>query len=326
MRLKRNKNLYSFSGHETFAFRYPWLPKGVSAIRNDPYAFSKDNVASRLGVGKNMAASIKFWSLATGVIEMDGNKGKLTPIGKLLFGSEEETVFLNTSAPPACHRDENLNASSSDASFTGVDPYIEDLGTLWLLHWQLASTPNLTSTWYLAFTCWNENVFSRDDLLRFLIRWCQTNTRKISQTTLVRDIRVFFRTYLPKYEYQQTSLEDEFDCPLAELGMLRYLGRDLYACERKIRPSLPVEILVYAIIDYWSREISEQETLSIERLIYGPGSPGATFKIDAREFGTMLMNIPTDIGLRYDETAGQRLVMRDSSLTPYTALLKYYGV
>ena len=26
---------HSFSGHETFPFRYPWLKKGVDAVRKD---------------------------------------------------------------------------------------------------------------------------------------------------------------------------------------------------------------------------------------------------------------------------------------------------
>ena len=29
----------SFSGHETFPFRYTWLKKAVDAVDADPYAF-----------------------------------------------------------------------------------------------------------------------------------------------------------------------------------------------------------------------------------------------------------------------------------------------
>src|SRR5438874_13042824 len=43
---------YSFSGHQTFPFRYTWLPKGVHALRRDPTVFSKPDAMVELGVGK----------------------------------------------------------------------------------------------------------------------------------------------------------------------------------------------------------------------------------------------------------------------------------
>jgi hypothetical protein len=34
---------FSFSGHETFVFRYTWLKKAVDAVRVDPRVFGQDN-------------------------------------------------------------------------------------------------------------------------------------------------------------------------------------------------------------------------------------------------------------------------------------------
>ena len=48
----------SFSGHETFPFRYTWLKKGVDAVRDDPSVFTSDRATITLGVGKNMVRSI----------------------------------------------------------------------------------------------------------------------------------------------------------------------------------------------------------------------------------------------------------------------------
>ena len=78
---------YAFSGHQTFPFRYAWLPKGVGAVREDPEAFLQPDALVRLGVGKNMVASIRFWCEALGLLEMRGRRGVLTPLGEFLFGA-----------------------------------------------------------------------------------------------------------------------------------------------------------------------------------------------------------------------------------------------
>jgi hypothetical protein len=43
---------YTFSGHETFPFRYPWLKKGFDAVRTDPTIFQQDDAITTLGVAR----------------------------------------------------------------------------------------------------------------------------------------------------------------------------------------------------------------------------------------------------------------------------------
>ena len=114
----------AFSGHQSFPFRYPWLKKGVDGIRADPRIFGADDAMVRFGVGKNMVSSMRHWGLALGVLQeppnVPGNRGRVlepTDLGNALF---------------------------NDA---GWDPFLEDPGTLWLLHWQLVSQPHKATTW-----------------------------------------------------------------------------------------------------------------------------------------------------------------------------------
>ena len=102
---------YRFSGHETFPCRYAWLPKAFSEILASPKALADDQEAMiALGVGKNMVRAIRFWLQATGMATAAGG-GALapTPFGRKLLGPK------------------------------GADPYLEDIRTIWLLHWQIAS-------------------------------------------------------------------------------------------------------------------------------------------------------------------------------------------
>ncbi len=103
---------HSFSGHETFPFRYPWLKKGFDAVRQDASVFLRDDAITTPGVGKNMVRSIRHWCLAAGVVpEERPGRGPWRPtnLGTRLLAED------------------------------GLDPYLEDPATLWLLHWQIAS-------------------------------------------------------------------------------------------------------------------------------------------------------------------------------------------
>ena len=108
----------SFSGHETFPLRYAWLTKGLRAAIRRTDAFKRAEALTELGVGKNMVSAIRHYAQATNVIT---SGDKPTDLGLKLLGEN------------------------------GWDPYLEDIGTLWLIHWQLVSNPVKASTWDLAF-------------------------------------------------------------------------------------------------------------------------------------------------------------------------------
>src|SRR4051812_40847827 len=64
---------YRISGHETFSFRYTWLPKAVRGLLTNPKLFTdEDEAMVVLGVGKNMVRSIRFWAQASGVSKSTG--------------------------------------------------------------------------------------------------------------------------------------------------------------------------------------------------------------------------------------------------------------
>ena len=64
---------------------------------DDSDVFSQPDALVRLGVGKNMVASIRFWCHALGLIELDGRHARLTDLARVLFGS---TAARQLSAPP----------------------------------------------------------------------------------------------------------------------------------------------------------------------------------------------------------------------------------
>src|SRR2546423_1123874 len=59
--LRRQTAPAAFARHETFYPRSGWLKKGFDAASVDPMVFLRDDAPLRLGVGKNMARSIRYW-------------------------------------------------------------------------------------------------------------------------------------------------------------------------------------------------------------------------------------------------------------------------
>ena len=47
-------------------------------------------------------------------------------------------------------------ALKAQPGWAGLDPYLEDPATLWLLHWQIASNLGRATTWFWTFSHFNE--------------------------------------------------------------------------------------------------------------------------------------------------------------------------
>ena len=180
-----------FSGHETFPFRYTWLKKVVDAVKSDPLTFSKDSALIELGVGKNMVTSMKHWALLAGVLRECSGKSR---------GALEPTHFGN-------------ELLSDD----GWDPYLEDINSLWLLHWNIAINHQKAATWYYAFNILSQVEFTKEQLQDELLRFAGENGLSKSENILERDVDCFVRCYIASKQVKANVLEDSLDCPLSEL-------------------------------------------------------------------------------------------------------------
>jgi hypothetical protein len=292
---------FSFSGHQTFPLRYAWLPKAVQHLQDYPDLFFRNDALVLLGVGKNMVQSIRHWSQAVGVIEQPRRHElhEVTELGKKLLSAD------------------------------GWDPYLEDPGTLWLLHWQLVSRPEKATTWCLAFTLWNKEAFTRDDLTDWLLRIVENRVGvRTTRNSIRRDVDVFIRTYVRSSATANHPLEETFDSPLVELGLLSELDRGVFGFARGEQLMLPDEPFIYALTDFWQKVAPKQQTLPFEVVLHGLGGPGGAFQLSESALVDRLERLPSWAGMRYDDTAGIRQLLRQESLGPngpISVLERYYG-
>ena len=297
----------SFSGHQTFPFRYTWLKKGVDAVTKDSNIFSSENASVTLGVGKNMVSSIRHWCRVSRLIEtvkpVPYQRGQLVPtaLGKAIFDDKE-----------------------------GFDPYLDDPATLWLIHWQIATNTDPATAWYWAFNVSRGNQFTPQIFAQELSKWAQEkkrSMRSVSDNTLRRDINCFIRTYCQS-RHTDVVVEETLDCPLVELNLIAELpDGNGYEFQRGDKKTLPIETVAWALDTFWQLYFPRQEALSFSELMYAPSSPGRVFRLDEDTMTVYLENLTqlTEGALQYDETAGLKQVYRHRDLNQMELLKEYYG-
>lgn len=255
---------YRISGHESFTCRYAWLPKVVHGLKRDDRLLSKEEEAMvELGVGKNMVRSIRFWAHATDIVRKAAKDGRLqlTGFATTLLGEE------------------------------GLDPFLEDIRTLWLLHWKLAThidTPLLA--WDYLLNRWQEPEIVPSAVLKALHREATNHNDSVSPTSLAQHFDTFLHTYVPTRGRKGKIREDNLDCPLVELGLIVRVGeRDLdrlagkretiYAFRREEKPEITAELFAYCLNSFWQQRHPKEATLSLREVAHGHGSPGQVFKL-----------------------------------------------
>lgn len=280
-----------FSGHESFQCRNLWLKKGYEYViaNND---FSNDLAVIDLGVGNNMVSSIKFWMKSFELLDEDGGLSNLA-----------SQVF-----------DED-----------GYDPYMEDIGTLWLLHYHLVRNDSIT-TFNLFFNQFRKQriEFSKDHIQNFLVNLCNKREESHSENTINTDIGVFLKTYVqPKSKGAKKKIEDDFSSLFIDLGLVKPIAdrKDWYEARSESRPTLPLEIFLYSII---SNDYGESITLGT--LLNGENSPGVIFALDSDSLVKMIQRLENEFdGIVFKDDAGIRVLQITEKYEPLNVLEQYYA-
>lgn len=225
-----DKIRYSFSGHESFYCKSLWLKKGYDFI-SENRDFNAPDAVVELGIGKNMVSSLRFWMRAFGLFD----EGKPTSLADYIFDNE-----------------------------TGKDPYIEDLGTLWLLHYLLTKSyvASIYKLFFIDFHKEKNNEFTREQLQYFLKRKnAETPYGHLyNENTVRRDIGVLLQNYVIP---QKEKPNEDFSALLINLNLIKHSEDKTLYFNTKGKNELTPEIFLYAIID----DKKDEQIVSFERLM-----------------------------------------------------------
>lgn len=173
--------------HGTFSIREGWLEKAIHIIANsgdNKSLFSKDNGVIEFGIGSMMVTSLRYWLIATDII--DERTNQLSEFGRLLLE---------------------------------FDPYLDDEFSWWMIHEKLASNYKNAPILNIIFNEFKPKNFKKQDLNEFVLEYLKDNAIEFSSESGVdSDITVFLKTYTNEVV---TDPEDNLNSPLGKLDLIQ---------------------------------------------------------------------------------------------------------
>ena len=275
-----------YSGHESFTCKTLWLKKGYDHIKNKKN-FNAPDAVVQLGVGKNMVASIRYWMKAFGMTKNDN----LTFIADYLFASD-----------------------------TGKDPFIEDLGTLWLLHYLLVSTGEAT-LYNILFTQLQRErrVFDYHHVLNIVKRKMLEDGKQnqYNENTVKKDLGTLLLNYvLP----QKAKALDDYGALLIDLDLIRIeVDNKRFYFNIEGKRQIPWQIFLYAVIKTKGNDMAvSYDTLQEIGLMF------CMSDIEVIEICNVIVEHYEGM-ISYSDVAGIRQLLFIKNFKEVDILNEYYG-
>ena len=286
------KERLSFTGHDSFHCRSFWLKKGVDFVQNE--GIFNDNAVIDLGVGRNMVSAVRYWLKCFG---MTDEQDFLQPIARQIFDDTE-----------------------------GYDPYCEDKGTIWLLHYLLVTTGR-ASIYNLVFNLFRKEriEFTKEQLIANIENYCRLQDFTVQRSSLERDADVFLHNYHHKPSLKN-SISETMSGVLQELNLVEYVGKsetkEVYKIESQDRPDLPALIVLLGI----NQQLKGNVSISFQELLNGMDSVGSVFALNATGLMTkieaLLDIFPQDIV--FTDDGGIRLLQFKKQFSDSDILNQFY--
>jgi len=288
-----------FRAHETFFIRKGWLYKGLKNVNRKADVFTDNktqNPMDTLGIGANMVKSLRYWLQAVGLtIEpTSGTRSQaFTPLGEIIW--------------------EN-------------DRYIEEMGTLWLLHYKLATNENLATAWHYFFNEFRLSEFKKEDFLISISNHVKMKYGEdVAASSLEGDFDCIINTYVSRIKSNPGKVhpESNIDCPFGELGLIDIVSKKdkLYKKCAPKKDTLHPLILLAVILD---NTPADSRQVRITALQSDSGNIGKVFNLDTVALTNYLYQI-AGLGLiKVVRTAGLDVINIVTEMTFEDCVRHYY--
>lgn len=274
----------TFSGHETFHCKSLWLKKGYDFVENGG-SFNDDDAVVTLGVGKNMVGSIRYWLRTFGLIDINN---ETTPFADFIFDTEN-----------------------------GCDPFLEDIQTLWLLHWNMIYS-NYATIYRQIFLNFHKErkEFSKMNVFAFLKRQYLDKVfgnMIWNDNTINRDIAMLIKMYVSP----DTNIYEDYTSILLDLNLIKRTDKDVYEFNYTTKAKIDPLIFFYAV-----NQISGgSQVVEFERMI----ELGMVFCLSQNELYDIFNQLTAiNSNISFDNSAGEQLFAVKQDFNEFEILNMYY--
>lgn len=285
-----------FRAHDTFFIRKGWLNKGLRNVNADAGVFmgTKGNPMDVLGIGANMVKALRYWLQAV----------KLT-------------------SEPASGRKEQTFTEFGKIVFEN-DPYIEEMGTLWLLHYQLASNKEDATAWYYFFNEFKASEFTKEDFVKQLSNYIRINGEEVSERSLEDDYICIINTYVSRMKSNPEKVQPEsnIDCPFGELGLIDIANKKdkLYKKTTPKKDLIHPLVVLAVILD----QANGKDEIKISAIQNDSCNVGKIFNLDIITLTALLYKIELMGYIKVIRTAGLDIIRIIKNTSFIECIKDYY--
>ena len=287
-----------FRAHDTFFIRKGWLSKGMKHIseKSDVFVSKDENPMDIFGIGTNMVKALRYWLQATG-ISKEPKTGKRTQT----FTELGERVFE-------------------------YDRYVEELGTLVLLHYKLSSNKDDATAWYYFFNQFNQKEFNKDEFVEEVNKFLSIEGEStVALRSITDDFNCIINTYVPRMKTNPLKInaENNIDCPFGELGLIDLVQKGKNPRYRKvsISPELIDPWIALAII---VDQAGDNQSIHLNELLHSELNIGKILNLDAVTLLEVLHRIEKIEQIKIIRTAGLDVIKILNPLTFSQCVNRYY--
>jgi hypothetical protein len=283
-----------YGQHQSFYLRDRWLNKAIRHLGEDSRFFYDKQAFEKIGLGKNMVQSLRYWSIATGVVEE-------------IFNEERKKTHLITDFGNIIYK---------------YDKFIKFQDSAAIIHYQMCKQKEPSTAWYWFFNEYKETIRSKENIIQEFIIWVKENENKpFSNNSLKKDIDCLIKLYTSG----QSNIDPEevIQSPLSKLGILEDRKGIIYKQNLTIA-QIGLIALMYVLLDY--KKIHKIDTVSVENIVDEPGLWGKVFNMSRASIVTALteLSMKSDFPIHFVRTNNLDLI-RIPSIDPIDFLQKEYS-
>lgn len=303
LKTKQGESNMRFRAHESFFIRKGWLYKGLKNVRNYPDIFTNKNIKATdyLGIGTNMVRSLRYWLQA---------------------------VSLTTESKTGINQRMEQNLTVLANTIWERDRYMEEIGTICLLHYKLAKIDKDKTTeataWYYFFNKFNLNEFEKQDFVEELSKYADLNKGGVAKTSYESDFDCLINTYISRVKSnpKKDDPESNIDCPLGELNLIDIVDikKKIYRKSQPAKNMLHPLILLSIIVD----NVKEEKEIRISSILNEAGNIGKVFNLDIISLTYYLDKLQQQEYIRVIRTAGLDVVHINTDMSFYDCISAYY--
>jgi Protein of unknown function (DUF4007) len=234
-----------YGQHQSFYLRDRWLNKAIRQLREDQRFFYDKEAFEKVGLGKNMVQSLRYWSIATGVVEE-------------VFNEERKKIHLLTKFGEIIYK---------------YDKFIKFQDSAAIIHYHLCKQKEPSTAWYWFFNEFRETMGTKEFITQEFSKWVRENENKhISDNSLKKDIDCLIKLYTSGQ--RNADPEEVIQSPISKLVILEERKGIIYK-QNLTMSQVGLSALMYVLLDY--KYTNNIDNVTVDEIVREPSLWGKVF-------------------------------------------------